>query len=65
VQPRADLFERDPTLGWGALVADGITIIDITGYHSAHLQEPYVDELATKLQAAIVETRTAARPRGR
>ncbi|MEG4226170.1 amino acid adenylation domain-containing protein [Microcoleus sp. N9_B2] len=49
----AILFDADPALGWGEVVAGGIEIHEIPSDHLGMLKEPHVRILGEKLQAAV------------
>lgn len=44
---------RDPLFGWGNRVSGKITTYDVSGGHSSCLHEPYVVELANKIEAHL------------
>jgi amino acid adenylation domain-containing protein len=46
----------DPTLGWAALAAGGVTLQQLPGDHWAILRSPAVEAVALALQAAILQT---------
>ncbi|HEX5442205.1 MAG TPA: hypothetical protein VFW87_00190, partial [Pirellulales bacterium] len=45
-----DRNDRDPTLGWGALLSDGLAIEPLPGAHLTLLREPHVRALAARLR---------------
>jgi thioesterase domain-containing protein len=66
------IFE-DPTLGWGAVAAEGVEVHSVPGNHQTILEAPHVETLAGILRACIERederpeptprtTRAAARP---
>lgn len=46
-------IKKQPTLGWGDLVGDGLDIHKIPGNHMTLMHEPHVDVLAEKLRKSI------------
>ena len=51
------MFVKDPLYGWANHTTGKLEVIDTSGGHvSMLLDEPYVDELASKLQR-LLETR--------
>jgi amino acid adenylation domain-containing protein len=46
-------IDRNPDLGWGDLVAEGVESIDIPGEHLSLLSEPHVEVLAKKLKSCL------------
>jgi thioesterase domain-containing protein len=50
--PFIDFYE-DPLLGWGKRSARGVRAVEVPGGHTSMLQEPHVDVLAARLQAAM------------
>jgi thioesterase domain-containing protein len=42
-----------PDLNWGQVVSGGVEVVPIPGNHGSILQQPYVDLLATKVQAIL------------
>jgi amino acid adenylation domain-containing protein/non-ribosomal peptide synthase protein (TIGR01720 family)/FkbM family methyltransferase len=69
---RRRIFE-DPTLGWGAVAAEGVEVHSVPGNHQTILEAPHVETLAGILRACIERederpeptartTRAAARP---
>jgi thioesterase domain-containing protein/acyl carrier protein len=53
IQPRGDLFESDPLLGWSGMAAQGIEIHDLPGWHGSQLEEPNVRILAKTIAACL------------
>jgi amino acid adenylation domain-containing protein len=53
--PFIDFYE-DSLLGWSTRSARGVRGVDVPGGHTSMLQEPHVDVLAARLQAAIDES---------
>ena len=53
--PFIDFYE-DPLLGWSGRSPRGVSAVDIPGGHTSMLQEPHVEVLARRLQAAIEES---------
>ena len=53
--PFIDFYE-DPLLGWSTRSARGVRAVEVPGGHTSMLQEPHVDVLAARLQAAIDES---------
>ena len=51
---------RDPKLGWGHLLGDGLEICEMPGDHEDMFREPYVDLLAKELDRALFEARERA-----
>lgn len=47
------LIYKDPLLGWGERVTDGVRVYDMPGGHSSMLQEPNVQVMAETLNAYI------------
>jgi amino acid adenylation domain-containing protein len=45
--------QYDPLFGWGNLIAGGLEVEQIPGYHLGLFQEPYVKVLAAKLQTHL------------
>jgi len=60
-QPRADLFEQDPWIGWQGLASGGIERISIQGRHGEHIREPQVRDLALKLRQLLLQSPAAPR----
>lgn len=50
----------EPTLGWGKLVAQGLEIIEVPGYHGSIIREPRVRLLAEKLNQCLQRTQTVS-----
>ena len=53
--PFIDFYE-DPQLGWSSCSRHGVRTVDVPGGHTSMLQEPYVDELARRMQESIDES---------
>lgn len=49
----------DPTMGWGELVAGGLEIHEVTGYHAAIIAEPRAQFTATILQDCLKRAQEA------
>ena len=47
------LSSYDPTMGWGALAAGGVEVIEISGSHLSIMQEPRVQRLAERLSLCL------------
>ncbi|MBV9388050.1 MAG: hypothetical protein JOZ78_16640 [Chroococcidiopsidaceae cyanobacterium CP_BM_ER_R8_30] len=47
------MFWVDSALGWGSLVAGGLEIQLVPGYHNTLMKEPYVPILAERLKACL------------
>ena len=58
---RSSGYTNDRDLGWAKLVAGGVEIHDIPGYHGSIVMEPRVRVLAQKLEACISQTLTDRR----
>jgi thioesterase domain-containing protein len=43
----------DPTLGWGALAAGGVRVIDVPGRHVTMLNDPHVETLALRIRDCL------------
>jgi amino acid adenylation domain-containing protein/non-ribosomal peptide synthase protein (TIGR01720 family) len=50
---RQRIFEEDPTLGWGAVAAEGVEVHSVPGNHQTILEAPHVEALAGILRACI------------
>jgi SagB-type dehydrogenase family enzyme len=50
---RALFSPTDPTLGWGQLVAGGVTVQRVPGHHMNFLRHPHVGEVAATLSACL------------
>nr|AWI62629.1 nonribosomal peptide synthetase [Cystobacter sp.] len=48
-----DTFKADPTLGWAALIEDGLTVVQVPGRHQTLLRKPNVRVLARHLGEAL------------
>ncbi|MBV9385234.1 MAG: amino acid adenylation domain-containing protein, partial [Chroococcidiopsidaceae cyanobacterium CP_BM_ER_R8_30] len=48
-----EMFWVDSALGWGSLVAGGLEIQLVPGYHNTLMKEPYVPILAERLKACL------------
>jgi amino acid adenylation domain-containing protein len=51
-EPAKDSYV-EPLLGWEAFVPQGIRVLDVSGGHTSMLQEPYVEDLSTKLRPLL------------
>ena len=51
---------HEPDLGWGKVTRGSVTVRHIAGNHSSILSEPVVQQLATKLRAALSEAQLVA-----
>ncbi len=61
----ARTLDPDPTYGWSRFTRGKLTIVDIPGYHSAHINEPHVQVLASRLNDVIAQVAAAgAQPGG-
>ncbi len=49
----AERYVDDETLGWGALVGDGLEIVDLPGNHGTLLESPTLEVLARELKARL------------
>lgn len=49
-------FYQDPLFGWSSRSPRGVRAVDAPGGHTSMLQEPHVDVLARRMQAAIEES---------
>jgi len=46
---------QEPTLGWGALSAQPVTVLEVPGDHQSMLKPPQVQILANKLRACLLD----------
>ncbi|HKV12645.1 MAG TPA: hypothetical protein VJ725_31155, partial [Thermoanaerobaculia bacterium] len=53
------IFE-DPTLGWGAVAAEGVEVHPVPGSHMAILEAPHVETLARLLRDCITRAEEGA-----
>ena len=51
---------KDPEMGWGKIVPQGLEIYSASGGHQGMFEEPHVDTLANKLSACLVEAQAPA-----
>jgi thioesterase domain-containing protein len=51
---------KDPEMGWGNIVPQGLEVYSVPGGHEGMFEEPHVDTLAGKLSARLVEAQAPA-----
>ncbi len=52
--------DQDPTMGWGALSAQPVTVLAVPGNHQSMLKPPQVQVLADKLRRCLLTADPAA-----
>jgi thioesterase domain-containing protein len=53
------LVDINPTLGWGAIAAEGVELYELEGEHVSILREPFVRELGNQLSRCLDREQTA------
>lgn len=54
IDPSKDFYQPVASCGWSELSNQGVELHDCTGDHYSFIEEPYVQDLAKKLQACLI-----------